>query len=36
MAELTRLANGVTVAIDAMPGTQSAAIGLYGGVGSRS
>ena len=36
MAELTRLANGVTVAIDAMPGTQSAAIGLYAGVGSRS
>jgi predicted Zn-dependent peptidase len=36
MAELTRLANGVTVAIDAMPGAQSAAIGLYAGVGSRS
>jgi predicted Zn-dependent peptidase len=36
VAELTRLANGVTVAIDAMPGAQSAAIGLYAGVGSRS
>ena len=36
MAELTRLANGVTVAIDAMPGAQSGAIGLYAGVGSRS
>ena len=36
MTELTRLANGVTVAIDAMPGAQSAAIGLYAGVGSRS
>ena len=36
MADLTRLANGVTVAIDAMEGAQSAAIGLYAGVGSRS
>jgi len=36
MAELTRLANGVTVAIDAMPGAQSAAIGLHAFVGSRS
>jgi len=36
VAELTRLANGVTVAIDAMEGAQSAAIGLYAGVGSRS
>ncbi len=36
MADLTRLANGVTVAIDHMPGAQSAAIGLYAGVGSRS
>jgi len=36
MAELTRLANGVTVAIDPMPSAQSAAIGLYAGVGSRS
>ena len=36
MVELTRLANGVTVAIDPMEGSQSAAIGLYAGVGSRS
>jgi predicted Zn-dependent peptidase len=36
VAELTRLSNGVTVAIDAMPGAQSVAIGLYAGVGSRS
>jgi predicted Zn-dependent peptidase len=36
MVELTRLANGVTVAIDAMEGAESAAIGLYAGVGSRS
>ena len=36
MAELTRLANGLTVAIDPMPGSQSAAIGLYAAVGSRS
>lgn len=36
MAELTRLANGLTVAIDPMPGTQSAAIGLHAFVGSRS
>jgi len=36
MAELTRLANGVTVAIDPMPGAQSASIGLYAAVGSRS
>ena len=36
MAELTRLANGVTVAIDAMDGAQSASIGLYAAVGSRS
>jgi len=36
VAELTRLANGVIVAIDPMPGAQSAAIGLYAGVGSRS
>ena len=34
--ELTRLANGVTVAVDAMPGAQSASIGLYAAVGSRS
>jgi predicted Zn-dependent peptidase len=36
VAELTRLANGVTVAIDPMPGAQSAAIGLHAFVGSRS
>lgn len=36
MAELTRLANGLTVAIDSMPGAQSAAIGLHAFVGSRS
>ena len=36
MAELTRLANGATVAIDPMPGAQSAAIGLHAFVGSRS
>ena len=36
MAELTRLPNGVTVAIDAMEGAQSASIGLYAAVGSRS
>ncbi len=36
MAELTRLANGVTVAIDPMEGAQSASIGLYTAVGSRS
>lgn len=35
-AGLTRLANGLTVAIDPMPGARSAAIGLYAGVGSRS
>ncbi len=36
MAELTRLANGVNVAIDRMEGAQSASIGLYAAVGSRS
>ncbi|WP_294123686.1 pitrilysin family protein [Sphingomonas sp.] len=36
MAELTRLSNGLTVAIDPMPGAQSAAIGLHAFVGSRS
>ena len=36
MAELTRLANGLAVAIDPMPGAQSAAIGLHAFVGSRS
>ncbi|MBA3667977.1 MAG: insulinase family protein [Sphingomonas sp.] len=35
-AELTRLPNGVTVAIDPMAGAQSASIGLYAAVGSRS
>ncbi|MEO7814490.1 MAG: pitrilysin family protein, partial [Sphingomicrobium sp.] len=35
-AELTRLSNGLTVAIDPMPGARSASIGLYAGVGSRS
>jgi predicted Zn-dependent peptidase len=35
-AGLTRLANGLTVAVDPMPGARSAAIGLYAGVGSRS
>ena len=35
-AELTRLANGVTVAVDPMAGAQSASIGLYAAVGSRS
>ena len=35
-ADLTRLSNGLTVAIDPMPGARSAAIGLYAGVGSRS
>ena len=35
-AQLTRLANGLTLAIDPMPGGRSTAIGLYAGVGSRS
>ncbi len=35
-AQLTRLGNGVTVAIDPMAGAQSASIGLYAAVGSRS
>ena len=34
--ELHRLSNGVSVAVDPMPGAQSAAIGLYAMVGSRS
>ena len=33
---LQRLGNGVAVAVDPMPGTQSAAVGLYASVGSRS
>jgi predicted Zn-dependent peptidase len=36
VAELTRLANGLTVAVDPMPGAQSAAVGLHAFVGSRS
>ena len=35
-AQLTRLGNGVTVAIDPMHDAQSASIGLYAAVGSRS
>ncbi|WP_293941548.1 pitrilysin family protein [Sphingomonas sp.] len=35
-AALHRLANGVTVAVDPMPGAQSASVGLYTSVGSRS
>jgi predicted Zn-dependent peptidase len=35
-AALHRLANGLTVAVDPMPGAQSVAIGLYAQVGSRS
>jgi predicted Zn-dependent peptidase len=35
-AELHRLANGLTVAVDPMPGAQSVALGLYARVGSRS
>ena len=35
-AQLHRLANGLTVAVDPMAGAQSASIGLYAGVGSRS
>jgi predicted Zn-dependent peptidase len=35
-AELHRLANGLTVAVDPMPGAESVAIGLYAQVGSRS
>jgi predicted Zn-dependent peptidase len=35
-AELHRLANGIAVAVDPLPGAQSAAIGLYAMVGSRS
>ncbi|MEO5641235.1 MAG: pitrilysin family protein [Sphingomicrobium sp.] len=35
-AALHRLANGLTVAIDPMPGAQSAAVGVYTSVGSRS
>jgi predicted Zn-dependent peptidase len=35
-AELHRLANGLTVAVDPMPQAESVAIGLYAQVGSRS
>ena len=35
-AKMHRLANGLTVAVDPLPGAQSAAIGLYAMVGSRS
>ena len=35
-AQLTRLANGLTLAIDPMPGARSSAIWLYAEVGSRS
>jgi predicted Zn-dependent peptidase len=35
-AELHRLANGLTVAVDPLPGAQSIALGLYARVGSRS
>ena len=35
-AELHRLANGLNIAADPMPGAQSVAIGLYAMVGSRS
>lgn len=34
-AALHRLANGLNVAVDPLPGAQSAAIGLYAAVGSR-
>ncbi|HEU5285611.1 MAG TPA: pitrilysin family protein [Sphingomicrobium sp.] len=35
-AELHRLANGLSVAIDPLPGAESVALGLYAKVGSRS
>jgi predicted Zn-dependent peptidase len=35
-AKLHRLANGLTVAIDPMPGVETLAVGLYADVGSRS
>jgi len=35
-AELHRLANGITVAVDPLPGAESIALGLYAKVGSRS
>jgi predicted Zn-dependent peptidase len=35
-ARLHRLGNGLTIIVDPMAGAQSAAVGLYAGVGSRS
>ena len=35
-AELQRLGIGIAVAVDPMPGAESASIGLYAMVGSRS
>jgi len=35
-AQMTRLPNGISIAIDPMPGARSVSIGLYAGVGSRS
>src|ERR1041384_50463 len=35
-AQLHRLSNGITVAVDPLPGAESVAIGLYAMVGSRS
>jgi predicted Zn-dependent peptidase len=35
-AELHRLSNGIALAVDPLPGAESAAIGLYAMVGSRS
>lgn len=35
-AAMHRLGNGLTVAVDAIPGTESVALGLYAMVGSRS
>ena len=35
-AELHRLANGLSVALDPLPGAESVALGLYAKVGSRS
>jgi predicted Zn-dependent peptidase len=35
-AQLHKLANGLTVAVDPMPGAQSVSIGLYAQVGARS
>ena len=34
-ASLHRLSNGLTIVADPMPGAQSAAVGIYAGVGSR-